>query len=65
MYFRISYINTKYNVSYDFISKLYSNELYTNLKLGNPESTMIPTIISQEQVAFSINDNFYQIKNSS
>ena len=58
-------INTKYNVSYDFISKLYSNELYTNLKLGNPEPRIIPTIISQEQVAFSINDNFYQIKNSS
>ena len=57
-------INTKYNLSYDFISKLYSNKIYTNIKLGSPESITIPTIISQEQVAFSINDNYYQIKNS-
>ena len=58
-------INTKLNSSNDFMSKLYSNELYTNLKLGSSKIQTIPTIISQKEVAFSINENSYHLKNSS
>ena len=58
-------INTKSNSSFNFISKLYTNELYTDIKLGTPESKIISTIISTEQIAFSVNENSYQIKNSS
>ena len=62
--FPFNTINTKSNSSYDFMSKLYSNELFTNLKLGEKKQT-IPAIISQNEVAFSINENSYHFKNSS
>ena len=62
--FPFNTINTKSNSSYDFMSKLYSNELFTNLKLGAQKQT-IPAIISQNEVAFSINENSYHFKNSS
>ena len=57
-------INTKKNSSYDFMSTLYTNEIYTNIKLGKPQQKDIPTKINNEEVAFSINNNFYDIKNS-
>lgn len=57
--------NTKANSSFDFMSTLYSKELYTNLTLGSPNPKIIPTVISQDEVAFSINSKYYNIKESS
>lgn len=55
--------NTKVDSSYDFMSTLYTNELYTNLTLGSLNQKKIPVIISQEQIAFSISNNSYNISN--
>ena len=63
--FPLKDINTKANSSFDFMSALYSKELYTNLTLGSPSPRIIPTVISQEEVALSINNKFYNIKESS
>ena len=57
--------NKKANSSFDFMSVLYSKEIYTNLTLGSPNLRIIPTVISQDEVAFSINNKFYNIKESS
>jgi len=57
--------NTKANSSFDFMSTLYSKELYTNITLGTPNPKIIPTVISQDEVAFSINSKYYNIKESS
>lgn len=56
--------NKKSNSSYDFMSTLYSNELYTNLKIGSFNQKIIPIIISREEVAFTISQNSYDIKSS-
>ena len=49
------------------MSKLFSNEIYTNLKINssntNENKKTIPLIISSEQVAFSLSPHFYNISN--
>lgn len=62
--FPIKQTNKKSNSSYDFMSTLYSNELYTNLKIGSFNQKIIPIIISREEVAFTISQNSYDIKSS-
>ena len=57
-------INWKKNSSYDYISTIYSNELYTNLKLGSLETKLVPAIISHNEIAFSIDECSYNLKNS-
>lgn len=57
--------NLKVNSSYDFMSKLYSNEIYTTIKLGSSEIKNIQAIINTEEIAFSMNEISYNIKNSS
>ena len=57
--------NLKVNSSYDFMSKLYSNEIYTTIKLGSSDIKNIQAIINTEEIAFSMNEISYNIKNSS
>ena len=57
--------NSNKNSFYDFMSTLYSNELYTKLKIGSIETKSISAIISDKEVAFSINEKSYKLKNSS
>ena len=55
--------NSNTDSSYDFMSLLYSNQLFTNIRLDNKK--IIHIVISQEKVAFAINENSYNLKNSS
>ena len=65
--FNFQTTNTKVDSSYDFMSKLFSNEIYTNLKINssntNENKKTIPLIINSEQVAFSLSPHFYNISN--
>ena len=58
-------MNSIADSSYDFMSLLYSNQLYTNITIGYSKQKIIPVVISQDQVAFIINENSYNLKNSS
>lgn len=57
--------NSKVNSSFDLISRLYSNELYITIKLGSSEIKKIQIIISIDEIAFSINEDSYNFKNTS
>ncbi len=65
--FNFQTTNTKVDSSYDFMSKLFSNEIYTNLEFNssniNSKTKTIPLIISHEQIAFSVSPLFYNISN--